>query len=114
MNFTKFSAEAFERCGLDSEAAQTLADELEHEVVVELMKEIRPRMEAIIRRLNSLGHRFERDDRNSPGSCQYADWSKVRRKENSLLDASLVVSTGYAHLVDLDDDDADLWGDEEP
>jgi len=114
----RFSAEAFEKCGPDSDAARKLSDDLADEIQKQVHTATTEYMEKIIRKLNSMGHNLKPYGEIRPGDISYRDDAghgaaytcKLR------LAADTVVSAGYSHLTNPEDIcgiGAELYEDEE-
>lgn len=101
----RFSAASFASCGIDSQEAQTLADLLAEEVQKEMQGVIEERFKAIIKRLNDMGHDLK-PETISFGELTYRDDYDDDQGYHCKLRVALdlVVSTGYAHLTNPDDE----------
>jgi hypothetical protein len=103
----RFSAKAFEKCGLDSQAARDLADLLADEIQQEVHEVIKERILGIVERLNKMGHDLKPLHLPVPGDISYRDdWeddSGYHCKLRVAFDS--VVSTGYAHLITSKDEE---------
>ena len=101
----RFSAAEFERRGLDSEDARILAVLLASRIQEEMHTTIQSCMEAIIDKLNSMGHDLKSYARPSPGHIAYRDDSVENEVYKCKLRVALDmnISTGYAHLIILQD-----------
>ena len=96
-----YSARSFQAAGHDSDEARELADELEKAVHQILFAQAKVRLDDVVERLNSMGHRLVRKD---------ADWDEVSYRQDPVdtqsprsspglrLEYSLRVMAGYAHL----------------
>jgi hypothetical protein len=102
----RFSADAFERCGLDTQAAQDLADILADEIQREMHQVVTDHFLAIIERLNRMGHGLKPLQPPAPGEIAFRDeWEDETGYHCKLRVAwDSVISTGYSHLISLDSD----------
>jgi|SRR3982750_4138832 hypothetical protein len=97
----RFSATAFDACGLDSKAAQELADLLADEIQQEMHQVIETHLSKIIERLNSMGHALKAEYPPFLGDFSYRDdWEDEAGYHCKLrVGFDTVVSTGYSHLT---------------
>jgi hypothetical protein len=102
----RFSARAFAQCGIDSDEARKLADLLAEEIQVQIHKVAMAEMQAIARRLNSMGHELRLCEEPQPGDIEYRDDSGTGENYRCKLRVGFdsVISTGYSHLYTGDED----------
>lgn len=102
---SRFSADAFEACGLNTTEAGNLAELLSKEIQLQLHYAIMPELQLIIDKLNSFGHRLKPDDDQIVGDISFRDDNNDHNRYQCKLriGIDLVVSTGYAHLISPDD-----------
>jgi hypothetical protein len=98
----RFSYNAFEARGLDTQAARDLADVLADEIQQEMHNLIVEHFLTIIERLNQMGHKLKPLYPPRPGDFAYRDdWEDESGYHCKLRVAwDSVVSTGYAHMRD--------------
>ena len=103
---SRFSASRFEELGLDTEESQHLADLLADEIQSELHNVIVKRMEEIKESPNRMGHDLKREYPAKPGDISYRDETMGDDGYHCRLRIGVdtVISTGYAHLIDPDDE----------
>lgn len=97
MNLARFSRQAFEARGIDTNAARQLADELEGVVLAELHAAVRERLQQVVTQLNSLGHALDPAIDEVPGDLEYRDERDGTCRLR--LGCNMVVSAGYAHTI---------------
>lgn len=95
----RFSSSAFASCGIDSDEARALADLLAEEVQKEMQHVLEAHFTTIIKRLNEMGHSLKPEVVAS-GELSYRDDYEDEQGYHCKLRVALdlVVSTGYAHL----------------
>ena len=105
----RFSVTSFSERGLDSPAAQELANLLAREIQEEMHRIISANMRTIVQRLNAMGHALEPDQPPVPGDVSYRDeWEDEDGYHCKLrVGFDTIVSVGYAHLTSGDDIDVD-------
>ena len=98
MDYNKYSKAAFESCGLNSEAARTLADQLQADVNVEMHSVLLSAFQKIISELNERGHHLRPYGEIRPGDVSFRD--HTRHDDCQLrLAYDVVISAGYSHTV---------------
>ncbi len=97
---SRFSAESFTAAGLDTPAAQELADLLAVETLKELQSVVELPLRHIIERLNQMGHNLTLEKPAADGDISYKDDCEEDSGYHCKLrlGVDIVVSTGYAHL----------------
>lgn len=105
----RFSARSFSERGLDTQAAQELADLLAREIQEEMHGIISAKLLTIVQKLNAMGHALEPEQPPVPGDVSYRDdWEDEEGYHCKLrVGFDTVVSVGYAHLTSGDDIDID-------
>jgi hypothetical protein len=100
---SRFSAQAFAEAELDSDEARKLADELSDEITNQLTEVMCSRLSEIVAQLNAMGHNLSVFD-SSPGSVSYRDELRLGNHSSCRLRLAVdvVISTGYAHLLEHD------------
>jgi hypothetical protein len=100
----RFSASAFEAHGVDTEEARRLADGLAEEIQQEIYVVIEPKLREIVEKLNAMGHRLKLYEVPEPGDISFRDDAETESGYKCKLRVAFdsIVSTGYAHLVDAD------------
>ncbi len=113
----KFSLKAFLRCGLDTEAANSLAKSLAEEIYKEVHVNLRAYLSEVVMRLNAMGHnlKVESDfpgDDSYPGDISYRDdWNDETGYHCKLRVAiNTVVSTGFAHMYSEEEEEELISG----
>jgi hypothetical protein len=103
---SRFSASRFEELGLDTQESRRLADLLADEIQTELHNVIAKRMEEIRELLNRMGHNLKPEYPPKPGDISYRDEATGDDDYPCRLRIGVdtVISTGYAHLIDPDDE----------
>lgn len=101
----RFSAEAFISSGIDTEKAQKLADLLAEEVANELHQIVNAKVIEMVKKLNSMGHSLKPEYESKVGDISFRDDSFDDGKYQCKLRLSIdtVISTGYSHLIDLNE-----------
>ena len=109
----EFSYDSFNKLGLDSDEARTLADKLEMAVTKEFHDVLEKKMNEIIKQLNDMGHSmkpFEHDLEEDFIDFEYRDHndSSIPDLQSDYvcklrLGLSLVISAGFGHLIDFDE-----------
>lgn len=98
----RYSRAAFEKAGLDTSEAATLAASLQDDILVELDAVVRDRFFQIVSRLNGMGHQLKPYTQPVPGELSFRDDSGEEGTESyrCLLRIAIdyVVSAGFAHL----------------
>jgi hypothetical protein len=98
MDFDKYSKAAFESCGLNSEAARALADQLQADVNTELHAAVFSAFQKVITELNARGHHLTLYGEIRPGDVSF--WDQTRHDDCQLrLAYDVVISAGYSHTV---------------
>ena len=100
-----FSAAAFEACGIDSPAANDLAQRLAVEIQELLQRTIQLQFKGIIDSLNMMGHNLRMYGDALPGDISYRDDYEFDNEYTCKLRVGidLIVSTGYSNLAIGDD-----------
>ena len=100
----RFSAEAFISSGVDTDEAQKLAELLAEVVAKELHEIVNAKFIEIIKKLNSMGHFLKPEYEAKVGDISFRDDLSENGKYQCKLRLGVdtVISTGYAHLIDLD------------
>ena len=101
----RFSAEAFNSSGIDTDEAQKkLAELLAEEVAKELHEVVNAKVIEIVKKLNSMGHSLNPEYEAKIGDISFRDDLSENGKYQCKLRLGVdtVISTGYAHLIDLD------------
>ncbi len=97
----RFSSEAFERAGFGTIRARTLARDLQETILKELDVVVRPALDVIIKKLNSMGHRLEPAEGGRIGDITFLEASQnARQRYKFLVGIDIVVSVGYPDTVD--------------
>ncbi|HEY7427635.1 MAG TPA: hypothetical protein VH682_25615 [Gemmataceae bacterium] len=98
----RFSAAAFDACGLNTPAAQELCQLLEEEIQKDLHILVLNRMQAIVALLNNVDHSLKQYGDVTPGDIAYRDDCESQSGYSCRLRVGidLIVSCGYAHLTD--------------
>jgi hypothetical protein len=109
MDYTKFSKEQFEKCGIDTDAARMLADLLQEEVGQEIHKALRPILERIVEGLNREGHNLTPYEIKQ-GELSYRDVSPEGKVQLRLA-CDVVISSGYAHMSSEKETPEEIIGD---
>lgn len=101
----RFSADCFTKCGLNTDVARKLADQLADEIQEEMHRVIREHFLKIIDRLNAMGHSLQEYEPIAPGYLAFRDdWEDETGYHCKLLVAfDSIVTTGYAHTIDIDE-----------
>ena len=101
----RFSAESFASLGLGTEAARDRADLLAEEIQKEMYRVIEPHLSRIIEDLNAMGHTLKPEYPHIPGDFSYRDdWKDEGGYHCKLLVAfDTIVTTGYGHLITVDE-----------
>ena len=99
MDYSKYSKHAFEKAGVNTEAARFLADALEQDVLKELDQEIQASFQKIVSKLNEEGHKLSPYVQLTLGDYSFRD-KKVGSNDCGLrLSCDVVISAGYSHIV---------------
>jgi hypothetical protein len=96
----RFSVEAFEALGTDTDESRQLAQLLGNDIQNEIHKAVLPKLEEMIQELNSLGHNLRPYGDQQPGDVSFRDDSlgPAGYKCNLRVSVDFIVSTGYSHL----------------
>ena len=104
----KFSYDAFEKLGLDSEEAKRLCDELQVAVCEEFNDILKRKMDEVAESLNAMGHNLQVfEDENYDGTIDYGyrdhndngiDGRQIDYVCKLRLGIDLIVSAGFGHL----------------
>jgi hypothetical protein len=98
MDYDKYSKAAFEACGLNSQAARRLSDQLQEDVNAELHPVILAAFQKIITALNARGHSLRPYGEIRVGDVSF--WDQTTHRDCALrLAFDVVISAGYAHTV---------------
>jgi len=109
---SRFSAEAFKKAGLDTPKARKLADALAREVEAEVKRHLSESVEAVVNRLNRLGHRLRLVGDEPDGlSFRDEDDAVAGSPTRLRLAVDFVVSTGYAHMKTIEEVERELFSD---
>jgi hypothetical protein len=108
----RYSFSVFESHGVDSQAAEVLANQLATEVASLGIDAVALVLEEVVRRLNEMGHRLELivpatvDADGCAAEIDYRDGGSYVSdgKPRLRIGVDLVISTGYAHLYDPDEE----------
>ena len=100
MNFSKYSKVEFEKRGRDSDEVRSLTDEMEVEVSRELHVVVLKRMNEIVQKLNSEGHKLELIDCAELGGISFIDQPTSDHLVQLRLGCDIVISAGFAHMHD--------------
>jgi hypothetical protein len=111
----RFSATKFAECGIDSANAKHLAELLEDEILQEIHEVIQTKFSEIIEYLNNMGHNLKLKDLAAPGDISFRDdWVDNDGYHCKLrVGIDVVVSTGYAHLINISDERGAYFGESE-
>jgi hypothetical protein len=102
----RFSAQAFNRCGIDTDEARQLAKSLEKAVQEEMKNTLKPKLLEVISLLNELGHCLALVEDTEECTGYYDSRKLAEYHEHSLgVFVDLCASSGYSHLICLDEDD---------
>ncbi len=101
----RFSAVSFASRGLGSKAAREWADLLAEEIQKEMNQVIEPCLSRIVERLNGMGHALKAEYPPAPGDFSYRDdWQDETGYHCKLLiGLDTVVTTGYGHLITVEE-----------
>ncbi len=101
----RFSPRAFQECLSDPERGRRLCQLLDEEVTKEMHAAVLDRFLTIIQRLNELGHEL-REYECVPGDISFRDGlgEGVHYEYKLRLAIDTTVSSGYAHLSDVEYD----------
>lgn len=93
----RFSKQAFEAVGWNTEASRVLCGQLDAEVHVLLMDLLKPAMQDIVNRLNSMGHALVDVSQELGDDIHYRQptGTSLTGRYKMLLAADLVVTVGY-------------------
>ena len=98
MDYEKYSKAAFEACGLNSEAARKLSDQLQEDVNAKIHAVVFAAFERIVAGLSARGHELRPYGEIRPGEVSF--WDKTDHGDCKLRVAyDVVISAGYAHTV---------------
>ena len=98
MNYDRYSKAAFEVCGLNSEAARKLSDQLQEDVNADIHAAVLAAFERVVANLNARGHKLHPYGELRPGDVDFRDQTndddcKLR------LGYYVTMCAGYAHTV---------------
>ena len=98
MDYDRYSKAAFEACGLNSEAARRLSDQLQEDVNAELHPAILAAFQKIVAALNARGHSLRPYGEIRAGDVSF--WDQTTHRDCKLrLAYDVTISAGYAHTV---------------
>jgi len=98
----RFSFEAFEACGRDTDVAHELADRLQDAVLEALQPELLRAFDRVVEQLRALGHDLQPYYDPRPGDISYRALDDQDRPALR-LGLDLVISAGFAHVTSEDD-----------
>jgi hypothetical protein len=98
MDFEKYSKQNFALCGVNSDAARRLADDLRNDVNEEIHTVVLTAFLNVIEKLNTLGHHLTPYDEISPGDISFRN--EPTEKQCCLrLACDVIISAGYSHTI---------------